>query len=93
MATVRVQQPHTLGSAQARTRLASFEEMLGKYRVKLAWSGNKAEIKGTGVSGDVNVSETDVAVRVELGFLAKAAGVDAQKLETSIQKRLKEALA
>ncbi len=93
MATVRVQQSHQLGKEAARSALHSFEEMLGKYRVKLAWSGSKADIKGTGVSGDVQVSDTTVDVKVELGMMARVAGVDATKLEASIRRRLQEALA
>jgi putative polyhydroxyalkanoate system protein len=93
MATVLVQQSHALGRDAAKTALASFEEMLGKYHVKLAWSGAKADIKGLGVSGDVIVGDSDVKVRVELGMMARAAGVDAKKLEASITRRLKESLA
>lgn len=93
MATVRVQQSHQLGKEGARSALQSFEEMLAKYRVKLAWSGSKADIKGTGVSGDVNVTDTGVDVRVELGMMARAVGVDATKLEASIRRRLHESLA
>jgi putative polyhydroxyalkanoate system protein len=92
MSTICVQQHHDLGRDQARAALKSFEDSLAKYRVKLAWSGSKADIKGTGVSGDVTVGDADVTVKVELGFLAKAAGVDPAKLEASIRRRLSEAL-
>ncbi len=93
MPTVKVQQPHSLGSAAAMQRMQSFEEMLAKYRVKIEWSGNRGKIKGLGVGGDVAVLDREVTVAVELGFLAKAAGVDADKLQGSIARRLAEALA
>lgn len=92
MANIRVQQPHQLGQDKAREALGKFEEMLAKYRVKLEWSGSKAKIKGVGVGGDVLVTNSDVTVNVELGMLARAAGVDANKLQSSIARRLQEAL-
>lgn len=91
MSTVTVRQPHQLDRAAAKARLASFEEMLKKYRVSLAWSGDRAEIKGLGVSGDVVVGANAVDVTVKLGMMARAAGVDADRLRGSIERRLKEA--
>jgi putative polyhydroxyalkanoate system protein len=90
---VQVRQPHTLGKAEARQRLQGFEELLRKYKVSLDWTGDKAAIKGMGVSGDVSISDAAVEVNVVLGMLARAAGVDAGKLQGSIEKRLKEAFA
>lgn len=88
MANVRVTQPHALTRAEARTKLADFEDLLDRYRVKLAWAGDKAAIKGIGVSGDVVIGDDAVDVAVKLGMMAKAAGVDAKRLEASIRKRL-----
>lgn len=93
MAQVNVQQAHTLGRDAAVKRLAQLEEMLAKYRAKLEWTGSKAKIKGIGVGGDVTVTDTAVQVQVELGMAARLAGVDAQKLQGSIERRLREALA
>lgn len=91
MSTVHVRQPHRLDRSAARARLAGFEEMLKKYRVALAWSGDRAEIKGLGVSGDVVVGADAVDVTVKLGMMARAAGVDAERLRGSIARRLQEA--
>ena len=44
------------------------------------------------MSGDVVVAEREVTVRVELGMVAKLAGIDPVKLESSIKKRLQSAL-
>ncbi len=89
---IKVSQPHSFSVDEAKEKLGSFEEMLGKYGVKLAWKGSRAEIKGFGVSGGVDVSATAVEVAVKLGMMAKAAGVDPDKLTASIEKRLKAAL-
>ncbi len=92
MPTVKVNQAHALGKDGAMARMGRFEEVLTKYRVKLEWAGNRAKIKGLGVGGDVAVNDADVQVNVELGFAAKVAGVDPDKLQASISKRLAEAL-
>ena len=82
----------SLSPAEAQQRMQSFEEMLTKYGVKSKWSGNHADLKGVGVSGSIDVSDKDVTVVVKLGMLAKAAGVDADRLGKSIDKRLSSAL-
>ncbi len=92
MANIRVQQTHQLSQAKAKEAVGQFEEMLAKYRAKLEWNGNSAKIKGIGVGGDVVVSDKDVVVNVELGMMARAAGIDADKLKGSIARRLQEAL-
>lgn len=91
MAEVKVSQPHALSPADARDRLGGFSEMLGKYGVALKWAGDRATIKGTGVSGDVVVGPSAVDVTVKLGMLARAAGVDPKRLQASIAKRLRAA--
>lgn len=93
MSQIHVRQPHSAGRAGARERLQSFESMLAKYKVKLAWKGDKAAIKGLGVSGDVAIDEDAVDVHVSLGMLARAAGIDADRLKGSIARRLQEAFA
>lgn len=92
MSTVQVRQPHAMGIESAKSALSGFEEDLAKRGAKLVWSGNSAEVKGTGVSGQVVVSEAEVFVEVKLGLIAKAAGVKADKLQASIEKRLAAAL-
>lgn len=91
MADVRVTEPHDTTPADARSRISDFEDMMSKYGVKAKWKGNSAKLKGTGVSGSIDVTDDDVTVVVKLGMLAKAAGIDPQKLENSIRKRLKAA--
>jgi len=89
MADVKVSQAHSLPLDQVRAKLSEFEDMMGKYGVKANWSGSSAKLKGVGVSGDINVSDSAVDIGLKLGMMAKAAGVDAKRLEASIAKRLK----
>lgn len=92
MSTIQVRHPHAHPPAEAKSRLGSFEEDLAKRGAKLVWSGERAEVKGPGVSGHVRVTADAVEVEVKLGMLAKAAGVKADKLQASIEKRLRAAL-
>ena len=91
MSNVRVATPPNLAIPEAQNRLAGFEAILAKYKVKLVWSGNKATVQGIGVSGSVRVEPQEVIVEVQLGLLARAAGIDAGRLQESIRKRLVEA--
>ncbi len=93
MADIVVKQPHQLSPDEVRDKLTAFEDMMGKYGVKANWKGNHAKLKGTGVSGSIDVSNTDVTVTIKLGMMAKAVGVDPVRLKGSIEKRLGPALA
>ncbi len=93
MSTITVTESHALSIDDAKKSLASFEGDLSKYGMKLEWSGAKAALKGTGASGDVNVTSDKVTVVVKLGMMAKMAGVKPDLLEKSIQKRLRSALS
>ena len=91
MAEVRVVQAHELGADEAVRRLDSFEAMVSKFFVSLKWSGHNAKIKGPGVSGSIAVTDTQVTINFKLGMMARAAGVDAERLQGSITRRLAEA--
>ncbi|MBK8013713.1 MAG: polyhydroxyalkanoic acid system family protein [Deltaproteobacteria bacterium] len=92
MSTIKISENHQLGVEAAKRALSTFEEDLKKFGMRLVWSGHAGELKGTGASGDVRVSDHDVQVTIKLGLLAKAAGIDANRLKQSIEKRLRAAL-
>ncbi|MFO0724796.1 MAG: polyhydroxyalkanoic acid system family protein [Myxococcota bacterium] len=92
MSEVRVEEAHKLEVEVAKQKLGTFADEIKKYGMSLSWKGNEADLKGTGASGSVKVSATNVVVVVKLGMLAKAAGVNPDKLKDSISKRLKAAL-
>lgn len=93
MAKIVVQQNHSLSPDEAISKIAGFQEMMAKYGVKAKWKGNHADLKGLGVSGSIDVSDSEVVVTLKLGMMAKAAGVDADRLKKSIEKRLGPALS
>lgn len=92
MSEVRVTRKHSLSVDEVKVRVNAFEQAMQKYGVKAKWSGREAELKGTGVSGRLSIGDDEVTVTVKLGLLAKAAGVDVERLTQSIQKRLDAAL-
>jgi putative polyhydroxyalkanoate system protein len=93
VAVIQVTEAHSLTPEQAIARIGGFAAFLAKYGVKVAWQGTRADLDGLGVQGSVAVSDCDATVTLKLGMMARAAGVDAQKLEQSIRKRLKAAFA
>jgi putative polyhydroxyalkanoate system protein len=90
---VKVVESHKLGVEGAKKALETFITDLAKYGMSLVWKGAQGELKGTGASGSVDVTDTQVTVLVKLGMMAKMAGIKPDKLQDSIQKRLKSALA
>jgi len=93
MGTIKIRQEHSLSKEEARDRLAAFEEQMKAYGAKLVWKDTRAEVSGLGVSGSAVVSDTLVELTIKLGLLAKAAGVDEDRLRGSIERRLVIALA
>ncbi|MCA9635367.1 MAG: polyhydroxyalkanoic acid system family protein [Myxococcales bacterium] len=91
MSEIKVSQPHNVSVDEARQKVQEFESMVQKYGVSSKWSGNKADLKGTGVSGSITIQPKSVDVVIKLGMMAKAFGVDPVKLKSSIEKRLKAA--
>lgn len=91
MSDVNVVEPHNTTPDDAVTKVGLFEDMLKKYAVKAKWKGHDAELKGPGVKGSIVVDDTNVTVVVKLGMLARAAGIDPDRLSNSIRKRLRKA--
>lgn len=92
MATIEVRHPIDCGAAEAKAALDGFSAYLAKYKIRLVWQGDHADIKGPGISGSVRIDPSAVSVSAKLGLMAKAAGIKADKVEASIRKRLAESL-
>ena len=89
MSKITISQSHTVSIDEAKEKLKSFEETMGKYGVSANWSGNNATLKGMAVSGGIRVTDAVVDIELKLGMMARAAGVDPDRLQASIEKRLK----
>ena len=91
MANITIKEAHNLTVDEAVDRLSVFEEMVSKFGVSIKWKGAKAEIKGMGIGGDIQVTDSDATINFKLGMLARAAGVDGDRLKGSVSKRLRAA--
>lgn len=92
MSNVRVVEKHSLSIEEAKNRVVSFSGYLESKGVKTIWNGNRADVKGPfGVGGDIQVTDSQVEVNVKLPLMARAV-IKADKLESSIRKRLVEKL-
>jgi putative polyhydroxyalkanoate system protein len=90
---IQISQRHNLSPEEARERLVEFDQTLQKYGARLDWRGQRATIKGIGVSGVVTIASDEVRVELKLGLIAKAAGVDPKRLQGSIERRLSAAFS
>jgi len=93
MGTINIRQEHSLSVDEARNRLASFESQMSQFGAKLVWKGSRAEVSGLGVSGSAVITEGLVELTLKLGMLARAAGVDEDRLKGSISRRLAATLS
>ena len=91
MASITVRESHQKSVEEVKQGIVAFEEMMGKYMIKVEWSGSKATLKGP-VSGSIEIGAEWVEVVIKLGMMAKAMGVDPARLEGSIRKRLRAGL-
>jgi putative polyhydroxyalkanoate system protein len=90
MADIKIERNHSLGKAEAKKRVLDLETKLKeKYGVKLDWRGDKADVKGTGVSGSLDVGEARVALELKLGLLLKPMG---GKIRQAIERTVDKAL-
>ncbi len=72
MADIDIERTHKLGASEAKKRFVDFEPKLKeRWGVSLSWTGNQAAIKGTGVNGSVQVTDTRLTITIKLGFLIR----------------------
>ena len=91
MSEINIERNHKLGQQEIKRRLAEMETKLKeRYGVQVAWRGNEADVKGTGVTGTIALSETHVAVKLKLGLMVRPL---AGKIREQMEKQLDQALA
>lgn len=91
MADIEIERSHAMSPEALKARLTSMEEKLrDRYGVQLVWRGDTADVKGTGVTGEVSVGPSTVAVRLKLGMLVRPF---AGKIRETMEKQIDKALA
>jgi len=90
MSKIRVERTHSLGVDGAKERLANVEIELNKrYGVRLTWSGNNAQVKGSGVKGTLSVEAGSVCLELSLGLLLRPLSAKIrQAIEDTVDKEL-----
>lgn len=73
MADIDLKRAHSLGLAGARAAAEKMSDALGRrFDLKGRWTGNTLHFERPGVSGNLDVTATEVRLAVTLGFLLKA---------------------
>jgi putative polyhydroxyalkanoate system protein len=90
VADIDIEREHKLGRDEVRRRLGDMEDKLKeRYGVRLAWAGDEADVKGTGVSGKLSVDDGKIAIRLKLGLMVKPLQ---GKIREAMEKQLDKAL-
>jgi len=66
---VRISRQHSLGRVEARKRVDQIaNEMAGDLKLQTEWRDHSMQITGSGVTGQIDITEHSVDVNVNLGF-------------------------
>ncbi len=91
MPTIRLQRQHTLGKQAARNSAEAIAQQLKhELQASYAWKGDNLDFTCPGASGCIRVSDTQVAVEVDLSFLLRPLK---GKIEREIEQQLQKLLA
>lgn len=83
---MRISREHHLGRDEVLQRVENVaDELAAKFNLRYKWHGDELKFHGTGVKGQIAVSETTVDVEVRLGFAL-------MMLESTIRSSVEEAL-
>ena len=70
MTDIHIQRPHALGHTKARVAAEKVAlHLQEKYQLNYLWEGDSVQFKRTGVSGHLEVSDSEIMLQVRLGFL------------------------
>ena len=90
MSEIKIDRPHKLGRDEAKKRFAGVESGLrDRYGVALDWNGHAATFKGTGVTGDVLITDDRITIRLKVGLLVRPfAGKIREAIERQVDEKL-----
>ncbi len=90
MADIALKRNHQLGLKGAKIAADKMAERLNeKFNLSGTWAGNVLTFSRPGVSGNLTISESEMALEVTLGFLLKAMK---GPIEKSVHEQLEKAL-
>jgi putative polyhydroxyalkanoate system protein len=90
MARISVERTHALGIEAARVKAQQVvEKLAAQYGLQPTWSGDKVQLKRSGVDGLLEIGERTVKVDVKLGMLmSPMSGMIQSEIERSLDKAL-----
>ena len=72
MSTIHVEHRHTLGPDEARRRAEEVISEIGdRINADINWEGSTASFKGTGFSGKAHLSDSSIALDVDLSLILR----------------------
>ncbi len=87
---IEFEQAHDLGLEGARERVAALEKKLSeRFGVQLSWQGDVATVNGTGVSGTLALSPTNLKINLKLGLMVRPM---ASQIQAAMQRQVDKAL-
>lgn len=84
---MRIHRKHNLGVDVARQRVDKLAaELGGQFHLTSRWEGNDLQVRGSGVKGQISVTDTDVEIHIHLGLaLAMLGGTIRSTIEDRIE--------
>lgn len=90
MSHIQITQPYRIPTAQVRDAVDVLAAKLrDRFGAQTQWDGNVLSFDGSGVSGNITVTDTDVTVEADLGFIY---GLMKGPIEAEIRRVLAEKL-
>ncbi len=91
MAHIDQKRSHSMGKEAARQVAEQIAEDIGeKIGASYLWDGDRLRFERTGAKGSIEVSEEEVRVQVELGFMLRPLR---SKIESKVRDYLENSLA
>lgn len=91
MSVIDIQRSHSLGQEKARSAAdALADKLANKFGVQSEWQGDRLTLQHNGINGHLDISNTDLRVRLELGLMLRPFK---SKIEDEIETRIDRAIA
>lgn len=91
MSVIDIHRSHSLDKQHARTAAETLADNLArKFDMQYRWEGDSLRFERSGVKGRVDIADTDLHIRVELGMMLRPFK---PKIEEEIQTRLDRLVA
>jgi putative polyhydroxyalkanoate system protein len=90
MSDIEITREHQLSLEELRNRMREIEQkLLERFGIRITWSGDLGSIEGRGLQGNIELSASEVKVRLKLGMaLSFVAGKIRDGMMNQLEKTL-----